>query len=53
MYGGFALLAHSLLDVVSPLDTAAVTELWRLELFSCTSSSFSCAGTLFPSGKCC
>ena len=30
-----------------------VTELWRLELFSCTSSSFSCAGTLFPRGKCC
>ena len=40
-------------DVVGPLDTAAVTELWRFELFSCTSSSFSCAGTLFPRGKCC
>ena len=39
--------------MVCPLDTAAVTELWRLELFSCTSSSFSCAGTLFPRGKCC
>ena len=25
----------------------------RLELFSCTSSSFLCAGTLFPRGKCC
>ena len=38
--------------MVCPLDTAAVTELWRLELFSCT-SSFSCAGALFPRGKCC
>ena len=28
------------------LDTAAVTELWRLDLFSYTSSSFLCAGTL-------
>ena len=36
-------------DVVS-LDTAAVSELWRLELFSCTSSSFLCAGTLSPRG---
>ena len=36
-----------------PLDTAAVTELWRLDLFSCTSSSFLCAGTLFPRGRCC
>ena len=35
-------------DVVCPLDTAAVTELWRLDLFSCTSSSFLCAGTLSP-----
>ena len=35
------------------LDTAAVTELWRLDLFSCTSSSFLCAGTLSPRGKCC
>ena len=26
--------------MVCPLDTAAVTELWRLDLFSCTSSSF-------------
>ena len=33
-------------DVVCPLDTAAVTELWRLDLFSCTSSTFLCAGTL-------
>ena len=32
--------------MVCPLDTAAVTELWRLDLFSCTSSSFLCAGTL-------
>ena len=40
-------------DVVCPLDTAAVTELWRLDLFSCTSSSFLCAGTLSPRGKCC
>ena len=40
-------------DVVCRLDTAAVTELWRLELFSCTSSSFLCAGTLSPRGKCC
>ena len=29
-------------DVVCPLDTAAVTELWRLDLFSCSSSSFFC-----------
>ena len=34
------------------IDTA-VTELWRLDLFFCTSSSFFCAGTLFPRGKCC
>ena len=27
-------------DVVCTLETAAVTELWRLKLFSCTSSSF-------------
>ena len=40
-------------DVVWPLDTAAVTELWRLDLFSCSSSSFLCAGTLSPRGKCC
>ena len=42
-------------DVGCTLDmyTAAVTELWRLELFSCTSSSFLCAGTLSPRGKCC
>ena len=40
-------------DVVCPLDAAAVTELWRLDLFSCTSSSFLCAGTLSPRGKCC
>ena len=32
--------------MVCPLYTAAVTELWRLDLFSCTSSSFLCAGTL-------
>ena len=38
-------------DVVCTLDTAAVTELWRLDLFSCTSSSFLCAGTLSPRGK--
>ena len=37
--------------MVCPLDTAAVTELWRLDLFSCTSSSFLCAGTLSPRGK--
>ena len=40
-------------DVVCPLDTAAVTELWRLDLFSCTSTSFLCAGTLSPRRKCC
>ena len=40
-------------DVVCTLDTAAVTELWRLDLFSCTSSSFLCAGTLSPRDKCC
>ena len=40
-------------DVGYTLDTAAVTELWRLDLFSCTSSSFLCAGTLSPRGKCC
>ena len=34
-------------------DTAAVTELWRLDLFSCNSSSLLCAGTLSPRGKCC
>ena len=39
-------------DVVCPLDTAAVTELWWLDLFSCTSSSFLCAGMLSPRGKC-
>ena len=39
--------------MVCPLDTAAVTELWRLDLFSCTSSLFLCAGTLSPRGKCC
>ena len=39
--------------MVCPLDTAAVTELWRLYLFSCTSPSFLCAGTLSPRGKCC
>ena len=38
--------------MVCPLDTAAVTELWRLDLFSCTSSLL-CAGTLSPRGKCC
>ena len=37
--------------MVCPLDTAAVTELWRLDLFSCTSSSFLCAGTLSPSER--
>ena len=40
-------------DVVCPLDTADVTELWRLGLFSCTSSSFLCAGTMSPRGKWC
>ena len=40
-------------NVVCTLDTAAVTELWRLDLFSCTSSSFLCAGTLSRRGKCC
>ena len=51
----FRLLATSVraCNVVCPLDTAAVTELWRLDLFSCTSSSFLCAGTLSPRGKCC
>ena len=39
--------------MVCPVDTAAVTELWWLDLFSCTSSSFLCAGTLSPRGKCC
>ena len=39
--------------MVCPLDTAAVTELWRLDLFSCTFFSFLCAGTLSPRGKCC
>ena len=38
-------------DVVCPLDTAAVTELWRRDLFSCTSSSFLCAGMLSSRGK--
>ena len=28
-----------------------VPELWRLDFFSCTSSSFLCAGTLSPRGK--
>ena len=37
--------------MVCPLDTAAVTELWRLDLFSCTSSSFLCAGMLSSRGK--
>ena len=31
----------------------SVTESWQLELFSCNSSSFLCAGTLSPRGKCC
>ena len=39
--------------MVCTLDTAAVTESWQLELFSCTSPSFLCAGTLSPRGKCC
>ena len=39
--------------VVCTLDSADVTELWWLDLFSCTSSSFLCAGTLSPRGKCC
>ena len=40
-------------DVVCPLNTAAVTELWRLDFFSFTSSSFLCAATLSPRGECC
>ena len=40
-------------DVVCTLVTAAVTELWQLDLFPCSSSSFLCAGTLSPRGKCC
>ena len=40
-------------DVVCTLDTAAVTELWQPDLFSCTSSLFLCAGTLSPRGKFC
>ena len=32
--------------MVYTLHTAAVTELWRLDLFSCTSSSFLCARCL-------
>ena len=39
--------------MVCTLDTAAVTESWQLELFSCTSSSFLSASTLSPRGKCC
>ena len=39
--------------MVCTLNTAAVTESWRLQLFSYTSSSFLCAGTLSPRGKCC
>ena len=39
--------------MVCTLDTAAVTELWQLDLFSCTSSSLLYAGTLPPRGKCC
>ena len=39
--------------MVCPLDTATVTELWGLELFSFTSSPFLSAGTLSPRGKCC
>ena len=39
--------------MVCPLDTAAVTELWRLEWFSCTSFSLLCAAMLSPRGKCC
>ena len=39
--------------MVCPSDTAAVIELWRLDLFSCTSSSFLCVGMLSPRGKCC
>ena len=37
---------------MSPLNTTAVTELWRLDLF-CTSSSFLSAGMLSPRSKCC
>ena len=32
--------------MLCPLETAVVTELWWLDLFSCTSSSFLCAGTI-------
>ena len=39
--------------MVCTLDPAAVTELWWLDLFSFTSSSFFCTGTLSPRGKCC
>ena len=46
-------LPSGLAMLVCPLDTAAVTELWRLDLFSCTSSSFLCAGTLSLRVKCC
>ena len=40
-------------DVLCTLEPAVVTELWQLDLFSCTSFSFLCAGTLSPRGKCC
>ena len=39
--------------MVCPLDTAAVTEFWRLDLFSCISSPFLRPGTLSRRGKCC
>ena len=45
--------AAALFANVRKLMLANFTELWRLDLFSCTSSSFLCAGTLSPRGKCC
>ena len=43
--------AAALFANVRKLMLANFTELWRLDLFSCTSSSFLCAGTLSPRGK--
>ena len=40
-------------DLVCTLANATVTESWRLELFSCASSTFLSAGTLSPTSKCC
>ena len=44
---------HDLLIRSLSISDFRLTELWRLDLFSCTSSSFLCAGTLSPRGKCC